>query len=189
MSIVLASDVENPLLGAQGAVRVFGPQKGIRKEELPLFESRMHAYATLLTQITGDDQRTLPGSGAAGGIGYALSCVAETSYVSGARLILQAPEVIRAISTCDLLLSGEGRIDTQTMDGKLISEVTRLAEHYHKPLLLICGQDISKGKLSSPMLTGILSINPWGQSRLRAIKNSAENFRATLEMLDRLLAL
>ena len=116
----IACDVDNPLLGPQGATAIFGPQKGLAHKDLPAMEDALSHAAHLLCETTGHDEETLahPGSGAAGGIGCGLRLATGASFVNGFGLVSAWLDLERKIEAADLVLTGEGRIDASSLHGK-----------------------------------------------------------------------
>lgn len=142
--LVIASDVTSPLLGMQGAVYMFGPQKGVKSEELPLFEKGMQSFADVMRRASGRDCRGLPGSGAAGGIGFSLRSLLDTEFRSGLELIVELSGFEQHMKNAGLLLTGEGRIDGQSVLGKVPVGVARVAKRYSVPVIAFAGS-IGKG--------------------------------------------
>jgi glycerate kinase len=133
----ILSDVRSPLLGPEGAVAVFGPQKGIEDADLARAEAQLHRWAELLRAQTDADPAR-PGAGAAGGAGFALAAWGAES-TSGAVAIAEALELPVTIAEADLVITGEGRFDGQTAQGKVISVVQELAHRHAVPSCLIAG--------------------------------------------------
>jgi glycerate kinase len=115
-------------LGDNGAVHVFGPQKGVAAEDLDAFEQGMAHYAALVVEATGRDLRGAAGSGAAGGIGYGLRSFLDTvSLRDGFSLIAGLGRLREAIRSADLVITGEGKLDSQSLYGKVPVGIARIA--------------------------------------------------------------
>ena len=128
IDMTLASDVSNPLLGDNGAVHVFGPQKGVAAGDLDAFEQGMTHYAALVVEATGRDLRSDAGSGAAGGIGYGLrSFLDNVSTRDGFSLIAGLGRLRDEIRSADLVITGEGKLDSQSLYGKVPVGIARIA--------------------------------------------------------------
>ncbi len=125
--IDIACDVTNPLLGPAGASAVYAPQKGASAADLPALDAVLARFATCAFAATGRDLRTLPGSGAAGGLGYALATFAGARLQPGFPLIAAACGLAEALVGARWCFAGEGRIDRQTLAGKAIDGVAGLA--------------------------------------------------------------
>lgn len=135
----VACDVENPLLGEQGAVYVYGPQKGVREEERELFDRKMAHYAEKTCAFTGKDMRLQPGAGAAGGLGFALLSYLDAKLEPGISLVLGILGLEEEIRTADLVITGEGRMDAQTAMGKVPVGIAKLAKKYGCCVLAFAG--------------------------------------------------
>ena len=132
--ITVACDVENPLLGLNGATMVYGPQKGAGGEMLERLERRMEEWATEAGLDT-----VMPGGGAAGGVGAALARLGA-ELVPGWRLFGEMAGLEEKIAEADIVITGEGRFDGQSLDGKLIWGVLSLCKKYKKKPVVVCGQ-------------------------------------------------
>jgi glycerate kinase len=138
--IVAACDVRNPLLGPEGASRVYGPQKGADERTVSHLEMALEHLADLVAEQIGVDLRGLPGAGAAGGLGYGMATFCHAELQSGFGLLAEVLGIEERIARCDLVITGEGRIDAQTPHGKAPAEIARLARKYDKPVAAVCGQ-------------------------------------------------
>ncbi|MGC4934920.1 glycerate kinase [Gordonia sp. DT30] len=139
IDVVAASDVENPLLGASGAATVFGPQKGADTETVGILEERMTRWNRVLAQMAGRDVSAEHGAGAAGGLGAALLALGG-HRVSGASVVAGATDRDAQIATADLLITGEGRFDSQTLRGKVVSALNATARAASVPTMVVAGQ-------------------------------------------------
>lgn len=137
--IVLASDVGTPLTGSHGAARVFGPQKGADARTVEILEARAAAFAKESLRITGRDMSGEPGAGAAGGLGYALMEYLGARAESGADVVMDACGFDSALPGADVVVTGEGKSDTQTLMGKLPARVLARCRIAGKPVWLISG--------------------------------------------------
>jgi glycerate kinase len=125
--IDVACDVTNPLLGAGGASAVYGPQKGAGADDVPALDAVLARFARCVVEATGRDLRELPGSGAAGGLGYALATFAGARLRPGFPLVAEACDLARALIGARWCFTGEGRIDMQTLAGKVVHGVAGMA--------------------------------------------------------------
>ena len=145
--LVLAADVDNPLLGEHGAAAVFGPQKGADAATVAELDAALGRYAEALAAAVHQDPTeltTAPGGGAAGGLGAALlACGGER--VSGAGLVRELSGLDAAIESADLVITGEGSFDWQSLRGKLITAVAESAAARGLPCLVLAGQ-VSVGR-------------------------------------------
>ncbi|HEX2535219.1 MAG TPA: glycerate kinase [Chitinophagaceae bacterium] len=139
IEVMVASDVTNPLLGPEGATRVYGPQKGLNEEEVEAMERGMEHYTTILARDLGIDVCGLEGGGAAGGTGAGCVAFLQASLVSGTGLALEWSRAEEHMGAADWVLTGEGRLDSQTGSGKLVGGVAALAGRLGKPVVALCG--------------------------------------------------
>ncbi|SKS49619.1 putative glycerate kinase [Mycobacteroides abscessus subsp. abscessus] len=137
--LVVASDVEHPLLGSTGAAAVFGPQKGADPDTVRRLEVRLAQWAAALEAGTGRGVRDLAGAGAAGGIGAALLALGGRRE-SGARIVAEHTGLKEAIARADLVITGEGKFDDQTLHGKVAGAVAAQAAASGTPVLVLAGQ-------------------------------------------------
>jgi glycerate kinase len=137
--LVLASDVDNPLLGPSGATRVFAPQKGASAEQVERLEQRMTAWADGLESHLGVTARDLPGAGAAGGLGFALLALGATR-VPGLDVVADATGLAAQVAQADLVVTGEGRLDGQSVRGKVVGGVAGLALEHGVPCVAVAGE-------------------------------------------------
>ncbi len=136
----VACDVTNPLCGENGAVYVYGPQKGVKEEEKPIFDGMMAHYADKTQEYKGVDYRMAEGAGAAGGLGFAfLSYLPNVELKSGIDIVLEAVGLEQEIRDADIVITGEGRLDSQTAMGKAPVGVARLAKKYGAKVLAFAG--------------------------------------------------
>lgn len=139
-SFQIACDVTNPLCGKQGAVYVYGPQKGVHQDEREELDRKMMHYAKKTEEWLEKDCCKIPGTGAAGGLGFAFVCyLPNVTLKSGVEMILEAAGLEKEIREADLIITGEGRIDSQTAMGKLPAGVAQMAKKYGKTVLAFGG--------------------------------------------------
>jgi glycerate kinase len=138
-SIDVACDVRNPLLGSEGASAVFGPQKGATPEMVRELDAALANYADVVERFVGRNVRDVPGAGAAGGLGAGLVAFLDARLISGAKLVLDAVGFDRQLARATLVITGEGRIDGQSVYGKLTQAVTTAARAKNVPVLAVAG--------------------------------------------------
>ncbi|WP_408008752.1 glycerate kinase [Pseudalkalibacillus sp. A8] len=158
VEFTIASDVSNPLLGREGAVAVFGPQKGVAEDKLAFFENGMARYAETVTSHTGKDHRSDEGSGAAGGFGFSLLAFLQPKFESGFTLISKLSELESHISQARLVITGEGKVDAQSLYGKVPVGIARIAAKYHVPTIAFAGK--IEGDLQAAKQQGLSSVLP-----------------------------
>ncbi|HFT7190020.1 TPA: glycerate 2-kinase [Enterobacter ludwigii] len=138
-TIHVACDVTNPLVGERGASRIFGPQKGATEEMILTLDANLSHYADVIKKSLRIDVKQVPGAGAAGGMGAALMAFLGAELKSGIEIVTQALNLEEHIHDCTLVLTGEGRIDSQSIQGKVPVGIARIAKKYHKPVIGIAG--------------------------------------------------
>jgi len=138
--IEAACDVTNPLLGAQGATRVYGQQKGILGPDLETQEARLAHLANLVERDLGFRGRDLEGAGAAGGLGFGAMAFGGAELRSGFGLVADLTGLREALAECDAVITGEGSLDRQTLNGKGPHGVARLARALGKPVIALAGR-------------------------------------------------
>jgi glycerate kinase len=139
IEMIVACDVRNPLTGPNGAAIIYGPQKGASGEQLALLDRGLAHLAELLRRDLEMDIEELPGSGAAGGLGGGLVAFTGATICSGIETVLDAVEFDRRVSSCDLCLTGEGRIDAQSASGKACVGVAQAAAKHGVPSIALVG--------------------------------------------------
>ncbi len=137
--IAIACDVDNPLLGSAGAAAVYGPQKGADPAAVVRLDEMLERLAEAAVRTGLPDLRTLPGAGAAGGLGWGLATVAGARLAPGFALIAEQRGLAAALATATVCFTGEGRIDDQTLRGKVVAGVAGLARPFRVPVVAIGG--------------------------------------------------
>ena len=140
MRIIAACDVKNPLLGETGATRTFGPQKGATSEQLEILERALTRLADTVTRELGCDFRNKPGAGAAGGLGFGLMSFCGAELRPGFDVVAAAVELEEKIKSADVVITGEGKLDSQTLEGKAPAGVARLARKFGKRVFAVVGR-------------------------------------------------
>lgn len=137
--ILVACDVNNPLCGDKGASAVFGPQKGATPEDIQLLDGALRQFGLLTAKVTGKMVLESAGAGAAGGMGAALLAYTEARLRPGIEIVLETVQLAHQVSDADLVITGEGRIDSQTVHGKTPMGVAKVAKRFDVPVLALCG--------------------------------------------------
>ncbi len=138
--VTVACDVANPLLGPRGATRIYGPQKGLRPEDTAAAEAAHEHLAALVKRELGTDFSEVPGAGAAGGLGFGLMAFCGAKLESGFDCIAQALGAEERILAATIVITAEGSLDHQTMEGKTPHGVSRIARKHGKPVYAIAGR-------------------------------------------------
>ncbi|QFU88456.1 glycerate kinase [Amycolatopsis sp. YIM 10] len=138
--VVIAADVDNPLLGENGAAAVYGPQKGASPVQVALLDHALSSWADQLDAATGTDHRELPGAGAAGGVGYGLVAALGAHLRPGIDLVLDLAGFDQAVVGAQLVVTGEGALDEQTLRGKAALGVATRARAASVPVVAVAGK-------------------------------------------------
>ncbi|WP_104043515.1 glycerate kinase [Arthrobacter sp. ZGTC412] len=140
---VLASDVDNPLLGAQGAAVIFGPQKGATQQDVGLLDAALARFVEVLAREIGHraiKAAEAPGAGAAGGVGYAAIAALAATRRPGIDVVLEFTALAERLAGADLVITGEGSLDEQSLLGKTPMGVARAAAGQGVPVIAVCGR-------------------------------------------------
>ena len=156
--ITLAADVRNPLTGPDGAAAVFGPQKGADAGQVAALDANLGRWAALVAEATGHDWSQAPGAGAAGGVGFAAQAVLGAEQRAGIDLILELVGFDAALDQADLVITGEGSLDTQSLSGKAPVGVARAAARRGIPVIAVAGR--STLTADQARAAGITAIHP-----------------------------
>ncbi len=162
LHVVLASDVTNPLLGEQGAARVFSPQKGASPEMVERLEERASLFVRSSAEAMGFDRSLQSGAGAAGGLGYAFMQYFNAECLSGSDWLLDACCFNDLLCDASLVITGEGAADSQTLMGKLPFRIMERAKKQNVHTLLVAGRVEEKDTLLKAGFDEVLCINPSG---------------------------
>lgn len=161
IEVLIATDVDNPTLGAEGAVAVFAPQKGAKLDQLPILEANMTHFFTQVHQQIGVDVRNVRGGGAAGGLSAGLMAFLSGKIISGIDFILNHNQFHDHLARADLVITGEGNIDDQTIYGKGPIGVARLAHQKGIPVVAIVGgMNTDDTPLHEAGITAVMPIIP-----------------------------
>ena len=138
-SFRIACDVTNPLCGKNGASVIFGPQKGATPEMAEIMDKWLLKYAEIVRKVNPDADPQFPGAGAAGGLGFAFHSFLKGSLESGIKIVLDETGLEEYVRNADIVITGEGRLDSQTVMGKAPVGVAELAKKYDKPVIAFSG--------------------------------------------------
>ncbi|KXU39175.1 glycerate kinase [Ventosimonas gracilis] len=190
VTIEVLCDVDNPLCGAQGAATVFAPQKGANAEQVARLEAALSHFAELTESVLGEDFSIRPGSGAAGGAGFALQAFLSAKIVPGAAKTAEIIHLDKAMQHCDLVISGEGCLDAQTLHGKTLSGVLQIARRQQIPVIALAGS-LGEGyqALYHQGLTAAFSLVSGPLSLEQACQNAAQLLHQRTQDIVRLLSL
>lgn len=173
VEVIAASDVEYPLLGPWGTARVFAPQKGADMATVAVLEGRLAAWAIELDAAAGRGVSAEPGAGAAGGIGAGLLAVGGR-YQSGAAIIAEHTHFADDLADAELIVTGEGRFDEQSLHGKVVGAIAAAARPLAIPVIVLAGQvSLDKSALRSAGIMAALSIAEYAGSVRLALADAA----------------
>ncbi|MGB5189296.1 glycerate kinase [Robiginitalea sp.] len=175
--ITAVYDVNNPLWGPQGAAQVYAAQKGASPQDIQRLDAGLQNLEERVREQLGVDAGHLPGAGAAGGTAFGLKCFLGADFTNGTDLVLRLngfEQYLREPKT-DYVFTGEGRIDTQTLNGKLIQGVLQLASARKCPVVAVCGQcDAPLEALSSMGFEAVLQVSDPHKSLAYAMEHAYE---------------
>lgn len=176
LKIIAAVDVKNPLLGENGATRVFGPQKGATKDDIDILEKALTRLADVVAEEFGFDYRNEPGAGAAGGLGFGLMSFCGAKIRPGFDVVAEAVGLEAKIEDADIVITGEGSLDRQTLEGKTPAGVARLARKFGKPVFAIVGRATNDPEVREVFDAVYENARP-GMSQEENMKRAAELLR------------
>lgn len=186
----IACDVTNPLCGEKGCSRIFSPQKGANEEDIEVMDNYLLSYANLTKLLYPSSNKDLPGAGAAGGLGFAFSSYLNGKLTSGIQLILNAINFDGIVKDADLVITGEGRIDSQTAMGKTPIGIAKASKKYNIPVIAFAGSaSLDSNILNSlgidaifPIIRGITTLEEAVNT-----KNAIKNMEVTVEQVMHLV--
>ncbi len=175
--ITCACDVENPLCGENGASFVYAPQKGAGSEDVKVLDSGLKILADVSEKLTGKDYRNFPGAGAAGGIGFALKTFLNAGLIPGFQIIAELSGIEEKIKLADLVITTEGRFDSQTLSGKAPYRIIEMAKKHEIPVIIFAGS-VERG----------INIQKHGITAAFSIADGAVTLQDSIDNADYLLA-
>lgn len=189
--IILAADVTNPLTGREGAVTVFGPQKGVTTEMIPHLDQALQNYAEVIRRDTGKDVANLAGAGAAGGLGAAFLAFTNAQIKSGIQTVLNASNFEQRVKNADVVITGEGQLDYQTQFGKAPYGVAKLAKKV-SPEVVVIAVAASLGERATDlyqtgMIDGLFASQTTVKPLSVAIQEAASDLEITSQGIGHLI--
>ncbi|WP_278492609.1 glycerate kinase [Acinetobacter gyllenbergii] len=184
----LAADVTNPLCGTNGASHIFGPQKGASPQQVLELDQALSHFADVTTQLLGVDQRHEAGAGAAGGLGFAARTFLKAEFRSGVEVIAELNQLAAKIQGADWVITGEGKFDEQTLNGKTPFGVAKIAQAANIPVIVIAGTLGENYQALYPHgVTAAFSLTSGPTSLEEACQNAAELIHARTTDIARLI--
>ena len=176
--IIVACDVRNPLTGPDGASHVYGPQKGATPQQIEQLDAALGHLAKLFREQLGLDVETMPGAGAAGGLGAGLVALLSGTLRGGVQIVLDAVNFERRVAGCDLCLTGEGRLDGSSLSGKACLGVARVAQRQGVRTIALVGS-------VGPGADRTLDAGLWAYHAIGEGLSVAESIRRAEQLLER----
>lgn len=183
----VAADVDNPLCGPKGASHVFGPQKGASPEQVRSLDAALHRFARIVADHLGEDHSLHPGAGAAGGLGFAARAFLGAGFRPGIELVAELARLAESMADADLVITGEGRLDAQSLHGKTPVGVARLARAAGVPVIAIAGS-LGEGyqRLREAGIQAAFSLVPGPMALEQAMAAAADELEARSADIARL---
>ncbi|MCY6372237.1 glycerate kinase [Clostridium ganghwense] len=187
-TIVAACDVDNPLFGPSGAAYIFGPQKGADERMVKMLDENLKNFAGIVGRDLGVDVQNIPGSGAAGGLGAGLVAFAGAKLQPGIKIVLDVVKYDEIISNADLVITGEGKIDGQSLRGKVPVGIAEKASKYDIPVIAIVGAVGDEAeKVYERGITSIFSTNlqpiPFEEAKICCRKNLLKTTESVMRLI------
>jgi glycerate kinase len=174
IEIIVLCDVDNELYGTHGAAYVYGPQKGADDKAIKELDQGLKNFATVVKKELNLDVH-FPGAGAAGGLGAGAKVFLHATFTRGIDFVLNALTLEAQIKQADLIITGEGKMDEQTLSGKVVMGVAQLAHKYHKPVLAVVGKnELSDEKIRLMGLKKVISLVDMVTSSADAMRNTSK---------------
>jgi len=184
IQMTLLCDVTNPLLGEDGAAYIYAPQKGATIEQVKYLDRGLNIFSQVIHKQFGIDLSNLPGGGAAGGIGAGLTALFGAKMKSGFEVIASLTNLEKRIQEADWVISGEGKLDLQSLQGKVINGVASLCKKHQKPLTLLVGKnDLQPKEMETLGAKYIFSIVDNAKNLQDAIANGSKYLEEIAEKL------
>jgi glycerate 2-kinase len=185
-SVILATDVVNPLTGPDGAAEVYGPQKGASPEQVIELASGLQRWAAVVAAATGTDRSQAPGAGAAGGVGFAALAVLGAQARPGIELVLDLVDFDAALDGAALVIIGEGSLDTQTLAGKAPAGVARAAARRGIPVVAVAGRStLTEDQLATTGISRVYTLTDLEPDPVRSSAQASTLLRRVGQALAR----
>jgi glycerate kinase len=170
----IACDVENVLFGKDGAAFVYGAQKGASGEEMILLDEGLQHIAEVIKMQTGKSIAGIKGTGAAGGVAAGLMAYFDCKIISGAAMVIAASGISKEVNSAAFIITGEGKLDEQSINGKVIQHIAELGKQEQVPVIALCGAaDISQSQMIHSGLSGVYQLMNENITRQYAVDNAA----------------
>jgi glycerate kinase len=186
----VACDVDNPLTGPHGAAHVYGPQKGATPEMVQILDQNLEHYASVIERDVGKVVTEIPGVGAAGGLGAGLIAFINAKLKSGVDMVTETVELVKRIKEVDLVITGEGKLDAQTIYGKTPIGVAKIARQFGVPVIAIAGGiEGNPAELYQAGITAMVDIIPHPMQLDQAMQEAIPLISQAGERIARLISI
>lgn len=180
--IIVATDVENPLLGLNGCANVYAKQKGATDQMVNVLEENMKHFSNVVIKTLNKNDCNYPGAGAAGGLGFAFKTFLNAKLESGFKVVSKVSDLEKKIKSSDIVITGEGQLDKQSFSGKVPVEIAKLAKIHHKKVIGLFGQSLIDKPLE--LFDDIYCIVPKIATKEDSIDKPSENFLKLLKKIE-----
>ncbi|AXA33655.1 glycerate kinase [Francisella adeliensis] len=185
----VASDVDNVLYGQNGATFVYGQQKGLKSYQLSTIDENIKSFSKVCSHITNKNHHSTKGTGAAGGVGYALATFLNAEIVSGAELILDIIGFENSLKAADIVITGEGKMDQQSFNGKVPTIIAQKAKKHNSTVIAIVGSyDFSDNDLDNSNIDAVFSCINHYSDLDTILSSAAHNIEQTATNIAKFLA-
>lgn len=190
VNIEVACDVDNPLTGLKGASHIFGPQKGATAEMIEVLDGNLQHYAEIIRKDLGKDIEHIPGAGAAGGLGGGLLAFLSADLKRGVDIVLEATKLEEQLLNADFVITGEGKIDGQTIFGKTPIGVAKTAKRHGIPVIAIAGHVAQDSEIVHEhgidvlfsVVPGVISLEDAFNNASTYVRNTAANIASLIKL-------
>ena len=187
----IACDVSNPLCGPKGASAVFGPQKGLGENAIELMDGWLWNYSELVRKVFPETDKDFPGAGAAGGLGFAFKSFLNAELIPGMEKMMEITRLEEKIKAADIVVTGEGCLDSQSFMGKVPGAVAGAAKKYGKPVIAFAGMIKEEDMLLDKGIDAMFPIagNPMSMEEAMKAENAKRNMEMTVEQVFRVVGI
>ena len=184
IKFIVATDVTNLLYGVNGAAYIYAPQKGASKKQVALLDNGLKNIASIFNNLLNIDHSNTEGAGAAGGVGFGMCALFNAQITSGIGLIMKELGFENSVNDCDLVITGEGKMDAQTIKGKVVSGVANICKKNNKALIVACGvNSLESQQIKNLGINHVLSIHDFTQDNNDAMINAHEYLKNGIKTL------
>ena len=185
----IACDVSNPLCGKNGATLIFGKQKGLKNKDLENIDNKIKTFAKLCQKVLNKDLDNIAGTGAAGGVGFALATFLNAELVSGAELVLDTIKFDDHLSNTDIVIIGEGKMDKQSLYGKIPITVAKRAKKQgvNKVIAIVGSYNLEENDIDNSAIDAIFSTINYYTDLETILSNASKNIEQTASNIAKLL--